>query len=153
MGKVVEVNGPLVTVELADVRTGEQVRIGKLDLTGEVIARHGARALVQVYEPTESLRPGEPVEALGYPLSVELGPGLLGSIFDGVQRPLLEHAKQHGDYVPRGVRVPPLDRSKLWRFEPSPELKSGARIEDGAVLGTVQETTTIAHRILVPPGM
>ncbi len=153
MGKVVEVNGPLVTVELADVRTGEQVRIGKLDLTGEVIARHGARALVQVYEPTESLRPGEPVTALGYPLSVELGPGLMGSIFDGVQRPLLEHAKQHGDYVPRGVRVPPLDRSKLWHFEPNPELKTGTRIEAGAILGSVQETTSIAHRILVPPGM
>ncbi len=153
MGKVIEVNGPLVTVELADVRTGEQVRIGKLDLTGEVIARHGARALVQVYEPTESLRPGEPVEALGYPLSVELGPGLLGGIFDGVQRPLLEHAKQHGDYVPRGVHIPPLDRSKLWRFEPNPELEIEAHIESGAVLGSVQETATIAHRILVPPGM
>ncbi|HXU93832.1 MAG TPA: V-type ATP synthase subunit A [Gallionella sp.] len=153
MGKVVEVNGPLVTVELADVRTGEQVRIGKLDLTGEVIARHGPRALVQVYEPTESLRPGEPVAALGYPLSVELGPGLLGSIFDGVQRPLLEHAKQHGDYVPRGVRVPPLDRSKLWRFEPDAKLKTGMRIEAGAVLGSVQETASITHRILVPPGI
>lgn len=153
MGKVVEVNGPLVTVELADVRTGEQVRIGRLELTGEVIARHGASALVQVYEPTESLRPGEPVEALGHPLSVELGPGLLGGIFDGVQRPLLELARQHGDFVPRGVHLAPLDRSRLWRFEPAPELKAGARIESGAVLGTVQETPTIAHRILVPPGM
>jgi len=153
MGKVVEVNGPLVTVELADVRTGEQVRIGRLDLTGEVIARHGARALVQVYEPTESLRPGEPVEALGHPLSVELGPGLLGGIFDGVQRPLLEHARQHGDYVPRGVHIPPLDRNKLWRFEPQSGLVTGTRIESGAVLGSVQETATIAHRIMVPPGM
>ncbi|MGA8147453.1 MAG: V-type ATP synthase subunit A [Gallionellaceae bacterium] len=153
MGKVVEVNGPLVTVELADVPTGEQVRIGKLELMGEVIARQGEHALVQMYEPTESLRPGEPVVALGHPLSVELGPGLLGGIFDGVQRPLLEHAKQHGDYVPRGVYLPPLDRSRLWRFEPQPDLKSGARIEDGAVLGTVQETPSIAHRILVPPGM
>ncbi len=153
MGKVVEVNGPLVTVELADVRTGEQVRIGHLDLTGEVIARHGARALVQMYEPTESLRPGEPVTALGHPLSVELGPGLLGGIFDGVQRPLLEHAKQHGDFIPRGVHIPPLDRTRLWRFEPKPDLKNGMRIEPGAVLGTVQETPTIVHRIMVPPGM
>jgi V/A-type H+-transporting ATPase subunit A len=153
MGKVVEVNGPLVTVELADVRTGEQVRIGRLNLSGEVIARHGERALVQVYEPTESLRPGEPVEALGHPLSVELGPGLLGGIFDGVQRPLLEHAKQHGDYIPRGVHIPPLDRSKLWRFEPTPGLVTGTRIESGAVLGSVQETAAILHRILVPPGM
>jgi V/A-type H+-transporting ATPase subunit A len=153
MGKVVEVNGPLVTVELEDVRTGEQVRIGRLNLSGEVIARHGTRALVQVYEPTESLRPGEPVEALGYPLSVELGPGLLGGIFDGVQRPLLEHAKQHGDYIPRGVHIPPLDRSRLWRFEPAPGLATGTRIEAGAVLGSVQETATIVHRILVPPAM
>jgi len=152
VGRVVEVNGPLVTVDLADVATGEQVRIGKLDLTGEVIARQGARALVQIYEPTESLRPGEPAEALGHPLAVELGPGLLGGIFDGVQRPLLEHAKQHGDYVPRGVYLPPLDRSRLWRFEPQPDLKAGMRVEDGAVLGTVQETKSIVHRILVPPG-
>ena len=153
MGKVLEVNGPLVTVELADVPTGEQVRIGTLNLTGEVIARRDARALVQVYEPTESLRPGEPAQALGYPLSVELGPGLLGGIFDGVQSPLLAYARQHGDYVPRGIHLPPLDRSRLWRFEPRPDLKAGARVEDGAILGTVQETPSIVHRILVPPGM
>ncbi|HMC13892.1 MAG TPA: V-type ATP synthase subunit A, partial [Gallionellaceae bacterium] len=151
--RVVEVNGPLVTVQLADVRTGEQVKIGRLDLIGEVIARHGERALVQMYEPTESLRPGEPVVALGHPLSVELGPGLLGGIFDGVQRPLLEHAQQHGDYIPRGVHIPALNRTRLWRFEPMPGLKNGVRIEAGAVLGTVQETQTITHRILVPPGM
>ncbi|BCK87423.1 V-type ATP synthase alpha chain [Sideroxyarcus emersonii] len=152
-GKVVEVNGPLVTVQLADVRTGEQVRIGRLELMGEVIARHGERALVQMYEPTESLRPGEPVTALGHPLSVELGPGLLGGIFDGVQRPLLEHARQHGDYIPRGVHIPPLDRARLWRFEPAPDLAVGMRVEQGVVLGSVQETQTIAHRILVPPGI
>ncbi len=152
-GKVVEVNGPLVTVQLADVRTGEQVRIGRLELMGEVIARHGERALVQMYEPTESLRPGEPVTALGHPLSVELGPGLLGGIFDGVQRPLLEHARQHGDYIPRGVHIPPLDRARLWRFEPTPGLAAGMRVEQGGVLGSVQETQTIAHRILVPPGI
>lgn len=153
MAKIIEVNGPLVTVELAGVTTGEQVRIGKLKLMGEVIERHGELALVQMYEPTESLHPGEPVEALGHPLSVELGPGLLGGIFDGVQRPLLEHAKQHGDFIPRGVYIAPLDRSKLWRFEPQPDLKCGVRVEDGAVLGTVQETPSIVHRILVPPGM
>ena len=153
MGKVIEVNGPLVTVELADVRNGEEVNIGSLNLSGEVIARNGARALVQMYEPTESLRPSEPVTALGHPLSVELGPGLLGGIFDGVQRPLLEYAKQHGDFVPRGVHIPPLDRNRLWHFEPTPTLSIGTQIKSGAVLGTVQETATIAHRILVPPGM
>ncbi len=153
MSKVVEINGPLVTIELPDVRTGEQVNIGRLNLSGEVIARHGARAVVQVYEPTESLRPGEPVTALGHPLSVELGPGLLGGIFDGVQRPLLEYAKQHGDYVPRGVHIPPLDRSRLWRFEPARGLVTGTHIKSGAVLGSVQETPAIVHRILVPPDM
>jgi V/A-type H+-transporting ATPase subunit A len=153
VGKVIEVNGPLVTAELPDVATGEQVRIGKLELTGEVVAREGPRALIQVYEPTESLRPGEPAEALGYPLSVELGPGLLGGIFDGVQRPLREQARQYGDYVPRGIRLPPLDRARTWHFEPQPQLKPGARIEPGSVLGTVQETKSILHRILVPPGM
>src|SRR5512142_2081839 len=90
--RVIEVNGPLVTVQLPDVRTGEQVKIGRLELMGEVIARHNERALVQMYAPTESLRPGETVVALGHPLSVELGPGLLGGIFDGVQRPLREYA-------------------------------------------------------------
>lgn len=152
-GKIIEINGPLVTVELANVPTGEQVRVGGLDLMGEVIARHGARALVQMYEPTESLRPGEPVMALGHPLSVELGPGLLGGIFDGVQRPLLEHAKQHGDFVPRGVHIPSLNRSRQWHFEPQLGLKTDTHIADGAILGTVQETPTILHRILVPPGM
>ena len=153
MGRIVEVNGPLVTADIADAATGEQVRIGKLSLTGEVIARQGALSLVQVYEPTELLRPGEPAEALGHPLSVELGPGLLGGIFDGVQRPLLEHARQHGDFVPRGVYLPPLDRSRLWRFEPQPELKAGTRVEEGALLGTVQETQSIVHRVQVPPGL
>ncbi len=151
MGRVVEVNGPLVTAELADVATGEQVRVGKLELMGEVIARQGASALIQVYEPTESLRPGEPAEALGHPLSVELGPGLLGGIFDGVQRPLLEQARQYGDFIPRGSRLSPLDRRHLWHFEPRAELKAGAPVSPGEVLGTVQETPSILHRILVPP--
>ncbi len=153
MSEIVEINGPLVTVKLPDVTTGEQVRIGSLKLMGEVIERHGEFALVQTYEPTELLHPGEPVEALGHPLSVELGPGLLGGIFDGVQRPLLEYAKQQGDFIPRGINLDPLDRSKVWRFEPLPELKSGAYVEDGSVLGTVQETESITHRIMVPPGM
>ena len=153
MGKVIEINGPLVTIELADVRTGEEVNIGKMNLSGEVITRNGARALVQVYEPTESLRPGEPVTALGHPLSVELGPGLLGNIFDGVQRPLLEYARQRGDYVPRGVHISPLDRSRLWRFEPASNLSIGAHIQSGTLLGSVQETPAIVHSILAPPGV
>jgi V/A-type H+-transporting ATPase subunit A len=153
VGKIIEINGPLVTIELADVRTGEEVNVGNLNLSGEVISRSGARAVVQVYEPTESMRLGEPVTALGHPLSVELGPGLLGGIFDGVQRPLLEYAKQHGDFVPRGVHISPLDRARLWRFEPAPNVAAGAQIHSGAVLGSVQETPAIVHRILAPPGV
>jgi V/A-type H+-transporting ATPase subunit A len=153
MGKVIEINGPLVTVDLPNVATGEQVSIGTLQLSGEVIERRDAHALVQVYEPTESLRPGEPVTALGYPLSVELGPGLLGGIFDGVQRPLLEHAHQHGNFIPRGEYIAPLNRAKSWRFEPQADLKPGTTLQGGAILGAVQETTSIQHRILVPPNV
>ena len=153
MGKVIEINGPLVTIELVDVRTGEEVNVGKMNLSGEVISRNGARALVQVYEPTESLRPGEQVTALGHPLSVELGPGLLGNIFDGVQRPLLEYAKQRGDFIQRGVHISPLDRGRLWRFDPARDLAAGAQIQSGALLGSVQETPAIVHRILAPPGV
>lgn len=151
MGEIIEINGPIVTVRLPGVLNGEQIRIGALGLVGEVIARENDRAVVQMYEATEGLRPGEAAEALGHPLSVELGPGLLGGIFDGVQRPLTAIFKQSGDHIGRGLAVPPLDRSRKWHFVPSPDLKIGSRVEGGAVLGAVQETPTIVHRILVPP--
>ncbi len=152
MGEITEINGPLVRARLADVANGEQVRIGEGGLTGEVIAREGEYSLIQVYESTDGLRPGEPAEAMGRPLSVELGPGLLGRIFDGVQRPLDRLAEQGGDYIPRGMHVPALDRKQKWSFRPA-ALETGARVEGGAVLGTVDETPTIAHKILVPPGI
>ena len=153
MGSVVEINGPLVVASLPGVPNGEQVRIGKLKLTGEVIGRDGGNAVVQVYESTESVRPGEEVEPLGHPLSVELGPGMLGQIFDGVQRPLTRIAEVSGDHIPRGLDIPALERERKWRFEPTPDLRAGTRIEGGMVLGTVPETQTITHRILVPPGV
>lgn len=151
MGKVIEVNGPLVTIQLDNIRNGEQVRIGELGLIGEVISLHSQRALVQVYESTESVRPGEAVEGLGRPLSVELGPGLLGQIFDGVQRPLNTMLKMSGEQISRGLVVPSLDREKLWHFIPSERLTVGSQVKGGEILGTVQETQTIEHRILVPP--
>ena len=151
MGKILEINGPIVTVELPRVRNGEQVRIGKLGLVGEVIGREDNRAIVQVYESTESVRPGEAVEPLGHPLSVELGPGLLGQIFDGVQRPLTAIFEQSGDHIARGLDVPSLDRGRQWPFVPNADLKLGQAIAAGSVLGTVQETASILHRILVPP--
>jgi len=151
VGKIIEINGPIVTVELPNVRTGEQVKVGKLGLVGEVIARDGEHAVVQVYETTESLCPGEQAEPLGYPLSVELGPGLLGQIFDGVQRPLTTIFQVSGDHIARGLDVKPLDRERQWRFEPAEQPEIGQRITAGSVLGTVQETASIQHRILVPP--
>jgi len=150
-GEIIEINGPIVTVRLPNVLNGEQVRIGKLGLVGEVIGRDGEQAVVQVYESTESVHPGEVAEPLGHPLTVELGPGLLGGIFDGVQRPLTEIYKRSGDYIARGLQVLPLDRTRAWVFNPSPDLAAGKPVRAGTRLGTVQETKTIEHRVLVPP--
>ena len=152
-GVIRDINGPIVTIDLPGVRNGEQVKIGELGLFGEVIALRGVQAVVQTYESTDGVRPGEPALALGWPLSVELGPGLLGGIFDGVQRPLEKIALQSGDYIRRGLDVPALDRHKTWEFEPNKDLATGAQVGTGTVLGTVQETQTIQHRILVPPGV
>jgi len=151
MGEVLEVNGPIVTIRQPGVRNGEQVMIGQLGLVGEVIHIRQQDALVQVYESTESLRPGEQVEGLGHPLSVELGPGLLGQIFDGVQRPLNKIMAVAGEHITRGLKVDALDRDKLWHFVPDEKLIVGAQIKGGEILGTVQETKTIQHRILAPP--
>ena len=150
-GIIREINGPIVTIRLPGVRSGEQVRIGEMGLVGEAIALIGEDAVVQVYESTEGFRPGEPVERLGWPLSVELGPGLLGGIFDGVQRPLEEIYLNSGDHIPRGVVLPALNREKIWHFVPSPECTSGSELAAGAVLGSVRETERIEHRILLPP--
>ncbi len=151
VGRIREINGPIVTVELPGLRNGEQVRIGELGLVGEVIALEGPRAIIQAYESTDGVRPGEPVQGLGHPLAVELGPGLLGSIFDGVQRPLTTIFRESGDSIPRGLDVAALDRGRAWAFVPNAELELGAPLPAGSVLGTVQETGAIEHRILVPP--
>jgi V/A-type H+/Na+-transporting ATPase subunit A len=153
IGVIRDINGPIVTIELPGIRSGEQVKIGELGLFGEVISLSGRQAIVQTYESTDGVRPGEPAEGLGWPLSVELGPGLMGGIFDGVQRPLEKIALQSGDYIRRGIDVPALDRSRVWEFEPNRTLEPGARVGAGTALGTVQETRTVMHRILVPPGI
>lgn len=152
MGRIIEVNGPIATVHLPGVLNGEQVRIGKLGLVGEVIARSGEEAVVQVYESTESVRPGESAEPLGHPLAVELGPGLLGNIYDGVQRPLAATYEASGDQIARGLSLAPLDRARRWSFTPEPGMAPGARLDGGEILGRVPETKTIEHRVLVPPG-
>lgn len=150
-GEIIEINGPLITVHLAGVCNGEQVRVGQLGLMGEVIRLHREQATIQVYESTESLRPGEPVTALGHPLAVELGPGLMGQIFDGVQRPLNRIFAEYGDFISRGLTIEALDRQKTWPFEPNNRLPLGTFVKGGHWLGKVVETPTVAHRILVPP--
>ena len=150
MGKILEINGPLVKLELPQTMIGEQVRVGGLRLVGEVISREGDTALAQLYENTEGLRPGEFAEGLGYPLSVELGPGLLGTIYDGIQRPLHAVRALSGDYIARGVEVPALPRDKRWPFVPTSQLRN-TLLHGGEILGMVRETASIEHRILVPP--
>jgi len=151
MGKILEINGPLVSLLLPEAVIGEQVRVGRIGLVGEVIGRNGDTALAQLYEDTGGLRPGELAEGLGWPLSVELGPGLLNSIFDGVQRPLNAVREKTGDRIARGVSVPSLARDRHWHFVPDPRRQTAAQINGGDVLGTVQETESIRHRILTPP--
>lgn len=150
-GQILEINGPILRIQLPRVRSGEQVRLGELGLTGEVIGLEGDTALVQAYEPTDGLRPGEPVQGLGHPLSVELGPGLLSAIFDGIQRPLKAIAQVSGDFISPGLSMAALDRTQAWHFVPAAALTPGQRLGPGSLLGTVQETPSIEQRILLPP--
>ena len=124
------------------------VRVSHERLIGEIIEMHGDRASIQVYEETSGLRTGEEVESTGEPMSVELGPGLIGSIFDGIQRPLEEIMKVAGSNLTRGIEVPALDRKKEWRFTPT--VKKGDKVIGGDVLGTVQETDVVLHKIMLP---
>jgi V/A-type H+-transporting ATPase subunit A len=151
MGKILEINGPLVRLQLPEAVIGEQVRVGRIGLVGEIIGRNGDTALAQLYEDSGGLRPGEVAEGLGWPLSVELGPGLLNAIFDGVQRPLNAVRAKSGDRIARGVSVPALPRDRRWHFVPEPRRQGGTRVAGGDVLGAVQETASIRHRILTPP--
>lgn len=151
-GTVIKVSGPLVVARgLSGSRMYEMVRAGKLGLFGEIIEIKGDSYSIQVYEETEGMAPGEPVVPTGLPLSVELGPGLLKSIYDGVQRPLNVLKEQYGDFIVRGAESPALDRSKKWEFKPMAAV--GEDVAQGDILGTVQETELIVHSILVPPGV
>lgn len=151
-GSILKVSGPLVIAEgMRDANLYDVVRVSSHRLIGEIIEMHEDRASIQVYEETSGLRTGEPVESMGIPLSVELGPGLIGSIFDGIQRPLDEIMKIAGNNLPRGVEVPPLNRSKPWHFVPC--AAAGDEISEGDIFGTIQETEIVSHKILVPPGI
>ena len=150
-GTIVKVSGPLVVAEgMRDSNMFDVVRIGRDRLTGEIIEMHGDRASIQVYEETAGLGPGEGVVSTGAPLSVELGPGLIGQIFDGIQRPLEVMRELMGSNIIRGVDVPSLDRTKKWSFEPLAE--KGAFMAAGDIIGRVQETNIVEHSIMLPPG-
>lgn len=151
-GSVARVSGPVVIAEgLVDAKMYDVVRVGSLGLVGEIIRLVGGTATVQVYEDTTGIRPGDPVETTGQALSVELGPGLLKSIYDGVQRPLDVIQKSVGDFITRGTVAAPLDEKAVWEFTAT--AKVGSEVTPGTILGTVQETQLILHKILVPPGL
>ncbi|HHT46134.1 MAG TPA: V-type ATP synthase subunit A [Firmicutes bacterium] len=149
-GKVIKVSGPLVIAEnMANARMYDMVKVSDEGLLGEIIEIRGDRASIQVYEETSGIGPGSPVYNTGAPLSVELGPGLIEAIFDGVQRPLDVIWKKVGDYITRGVEAVALDRERKWLFVP--RVKEGDQVQAGDILGTVQETALVEHRIMVPP--
>ncbi len=151
-GTVTKVSGPLVVATgMADANISDVVRVGKQRLIGEILNMTGDSASIQVYEETSGLGPGAEVETTGMPMSVELGPGMLDNIYDGIQRPLPEIKSLAGDTITRGVDVPALNREKKWEF--TPVAKEGDKVVAGDVLGTVQETSTILHKIMVPNGI
>src|SRR6267378_1563962 len=149
-GKVARVAGPVIVAEgMLGAQMYEVVRVGDQGLIGEIIKIDGENATVQVYEETAGLRPGEKVERTGKPLSVELGPGILGQIYDGIQRPLTVLFEKTGPFIKRGLAPSAIDRSKKWHFVPTSD--KGVEVSGGDVLGTVKETTLITQRIMVPP--
>ncbi len=152
IGTIKKVAGPLVIASgMRDANMSDVVRVSKRRLIGEIIEMHGDEASIQVYEETSGLGPGEPVESTGAPMSVELGPGLITSIYDGIQRPLDDIMKVSGNNLQRGVEVASLKRDKKWEFVPV--AKAGDTVEAGDVLGTVQETAVVQQKIMVPYGV
>ncbi|MFQ3321138.1 MAG: V/A-type H+-transporting ATPase subunit A [Candidatus Thalassarchaeaceae archaeon] len=149
-GVIYRISGPVVTAVGISPRMYEVVRVGDEGLMGEVIELHGDQSVIQVYEETSGVRPGEPVIRTGQTLSVQLGPGLLTKIYDGIQRPLPELEKTMGVFIKRGVDADGLDLEKIWNFNATANI--GDSVSSGDILGTVQETKTIEHRVMVPPG-
>ena len=149
-GVIYRISGPVVTAIGIAPRMYEVVRVGNEGLMGEVIELHGDQSVIQVYEETSGVKPGEPVVRTGQTLSVQLGPGLLTQIYDGIQRPLPKLEETRGVFITRGVDADGLDLEKNWDFNAN--VKSGDEVSAGQVIGTVQETETIEHRVMVPPG-
>jgi len=152
VGRIIKVSGPLVVAEnMTGTKMYDVVQVSDNHLVGEIIELLGDKASIQVYEETGGLGPGEPVYLTGAPLSVELGPGLLTSIYDGTQRPLDVIVEQAGDFITRGVTADKLPRDKIWDFKP--EVEVGQKVTAGDIVGRIQETTIIEHRLMVPPGV
>ena len=151
-GTIVKVSGPLVVASgMREANMFDVVRVGEMRLIGEIIEIRGDRASIQVYEETAGIGPGDRVYSTGEPLSVELGPGLISSIYDGIQRPLDKIAAQAGTNLPRGIDVSPLDRERLWQFTAA--VQAGAAVTAGDIVGTVKENDVVDHKIMVPPTM
>ncbi|MBF1306474.1 V-type ATP synthase subunit A [Parvimonas micra] len=152
VGKVIKVSGPLVVAEgMEDANVYDVVEVSDNKLIGEIIEMRGDRASIQVYEETTGIGPGDDVYSTGSPLSIELGPGMLEQMFDGIQRPLEALQAKAGDFLLRGVSVSPLDREKRWDFVPT--VNVGDEVSEGNIIGTVQETTVVSHKIMVPPAV
>jgi V/A-type H+-transporting ATPase subunit A len=151
-GRIVKVAGPVVIAEgMAGTRMYDVVRVGELNLIGEIVELHSDKASIQVYEETTGMGPGEPVVDTEAPLSVELGPGLIQSIYDGIQRPLNSLVEVEGEFMSRGSDMPGLSREKKWHFKPT--VQEGTKVSSGDVIGEVQETTLVLHKIMVPAGV
>ena len=151
-GKILKVSGPLVIAEgMREANMFDVVRVGEKRLIGEIIEMHGDKASIQVYEETAGIGRGDKVVSTGAPLSVELGPGLITNIYDGIQRPLEAMRERCGSNITKGIDEPALDRNKVWHFEALREF--GERVSAGDILGTVQETEVLAHKIMLPPNM
>src|SRR5512138_865587 len=150
IGTVTWISGPVIRAKGSrNVSMLELVEVGEQHLVGEVIGLDGDITTIQVYEETSGMRPGSPVYGTGLPLSVELGPGLLRSIFDGVQRPLPVMEMRSGTFIGRGLRLTPLYRKERWSFTPTANV--GDQVSGGTILGTVPETPSLEHRVMVPP--
>ncbi len=151
-GTIVKVSGPLIVAKnMKNTNLFDIVRVGNLGLIGEIIEMHGDKASIQVYEETSGVGPGESVVSTNYPLSIELGPGLVGGIYDGIGRPLTLLREKAGERLTRGISAPTLSREKVWEFWPSVE--AGDNLEAGAIVGSVQETSAIVHYIMLPPNI
>ena len=151
-GRVVKVAGPVVVAEgMTGARMYDVVRVGKLNLIGEIVELRGDAASIQVYEETTGIGPGEPVVDTEAPLSVELGPGLIESIYDGIQRPLDDLMDVEGQFMSRGSDMPGLNRETKWHFKPT--VSEGTKVGPGDIIGEVEETTLMVHKIMVPPGV